>query len=85
MEEQLLELQKSWENTIVSHAKVAAAMALHTLGRLLMFKKGDKVLPKSMNLHLLYPYRKLAPKQEGPFPILEVMGPVTYKLILPKK
>ena len=32
-----------------------------------------------------YPYRKLAPKWEGPFPISEVMGPVTYKLSLPKK
>ena len=50
-----------------------------------MFKKGDKVLLESMNLHLPYPYRKLAPKQEGPFPISEVIGPVIYKLSLPKK
>lgn len=60
-------------------------MALHTSGKLPMFKKGNKVLLESMNLHLPYPYRKLAPKQEGPFPISEVMGPVMYKLSLPKK
>ena len=65
--------------------QAAAAMALHTLGRLPTFRKGNKVLLKSTNLHFPYPYRKLAPKWEGPFPISEVMGPVAYKLSLPKK
>ena len=37
------------------------------------------------NLKIGYPSRKLAPKREGPFQIIEVMGPVTYRLKLPNQ
>ena len=36
------------------------------------------------NLKLGYKHRKLKPKREGPFVITEVLGPLTYKLKLPK-
>ena len=65
--------------------QVAIAMARHTAGEQTTFQKGDKVLLEAMNLKLPYLYRKLAPKWEGPFTIAEIMGPVTYKLSLPKK
>ena len=84
-EERLSELQKNWENTIVSHERAAAAMAMHKAGKPVTFQKGDKVLLESTNLKLSYPYRKLAPKWEGPFTIEEALGPVTFKLKLPKK
>ena len=84
-EDQLQELQKNQENTIISHERAAAAMAMHKGGKPVTFQKGDKVLLEAMNLKLSYPYQKLAPKQEGPFPITEVLGPVTFKLKLPKK
>jgi hypothetical protein len=34
-------------------------------------------------LKIGYPFRKFAPKREGPFEITEVLGPVTYCLKLP--
>ena len=56
----------------------------HPVGKI-PFKLGDKVLLEGTNLKLPYPYRKLAPKREGPFEIIEVMGPVTFKLKLPRQ
>ena len=46
------------------------------------FKKGDKVWLDSWNLKTVY-HKKMKPKWEGPFPITEVLGPVTYWLQLP--
>ena len=84
-EERLTELRHDRENTIASHAQAAMAMARYSAAAPVNFKKGDKVLLESTNLKLPYPYRKLAPKWEGPFTITEVLGPVTFKLGLPKK
>ena len=36
----------------------------------------------SRNLKTIY-HKKMKPKREGPFPITEVLGPVTYRLQLP--
>ena len=60
-------------------------MARHASRKQTTFQKEDKVFLESMNLKLPYLYQKLAPKWEEPFTIAEVMGPVTYKLSLPKK
>ena len=49
------------------------------------FQKGDKVWLESKNLKLQYESQKLAPKQEGPFKIQEVLGPLTYHLELLKQ
>ena len=49
------------------------------------FKVNDKVWLESKNLKIPYESRKLSPKQEGPFLIKEVLGPVTYRLTLPKQ
>ena len=49
------------------------------------FKVNDKVWLESRNLKIPYQNRKLAPKREGPFPITEVLGPVTYRLTLPRQ
>jgi hypothetical protein len=46
------------------------------------FKKGDEVWLDSKNLKLPYPMRKLAPKREGPFPIIDVISPLSYWLKL---
>ena len=71
------------------------AQAAHELARRQMlqritskfkpFQKGDKVWLESKNLKLRYESRKLAPKREGPFKIQEVLGPLTYRLELPKQ
>ena len=49
------------------------------------FKVNDQVWLESRNLKIPYQSRKLAPKREGPFKINEVLGPVTYRLTLPKQ
>ena len=46
------------------------------------FKKGQKVWLDSQNLKTSY-HKKIGLKQEGPFEIEEVLGPVTYQLKLP--
>ena len=84
-DERLQELHRCRENSIAAHAQAAAIMLRrHPVGKI-PFKLGDKVLLEGTNLKLPYPYRKLAPKREGPFEIIEVMGPVTFKLKLPKQ
>src|ERR1700733_14656723 len=45
------------------------------------FKKGDKVWLDTRNMKTSY-HKKMAPKREGPFEIEEVLGPLTYHLIL---
>ena len=47
------------------------------------FQKGEKVWLDSRNLKTLY-HKKMAPKQEGPFEIVDVLGPLTYRLKLPE-
>ena len=48
------------------------------------FKKGAKVWLESKYLKLRHESKKLAPKREGPFPIIEVLNPLNYRLLLPK-
>ena len=49
------------------------------------YEVGDKVTLDGKNLKTTRPKAKLANKRHGPFEVLEVLGPVTYKLKLPKK
>ncbi len=48
-----------------------------------MFSHGQKVWLKAKNLALPYGSVKLAPRHHSPFPITQVISPVTYKLTLP--
>jgi len=48
------------------------------------FVKGQKVWLEGTNLKLGY-NKKITMKREGPFVIMEVIGPVNYKLKLPLK
>ena len=84
---------KNWLNSL--HHAHDKAQAAHKLARQQMlqkitskfkpFQKGDKVWLESKNLKLWYESQKLAPKQEGPFKIQEVLGSLTYQLELPKQ
>ena len=60
-------------------------MMERTMNRTKPFKVNDQVWLESKNLKIPYQLRKLAPKWEGPFKIKEVLGPVTYRLTLPKQ
>jgi len=44
------------------------------------FKIGDKVWLESKHLKLWYESKEIAPKQEGPFWIIEVLNPLNYCL-----
>ncbi|KAI5117190.1 hypothetical protein M0805_006080 [Coniferiporia weirii] len=58
-------------------------MARHSAHGFKPFKLGDKVWLEATNLHFPNRSRKLAPKQEGPFPIIQVLSPLNYQLKLP--
>ena len=46
------------------------------------FTLGKKVWLKAHNLKTMY-NKKIKSKREGPFPIKEVLSPITYRLALP--
>jgi hypothetical protein len=50
----------------------------------LILKKGDKVYLLRRNINMKRPNDKLDHKKLGPFKIVEVVGPVNYRLELPK-
>ena len=73
------------------HAKAALALAAEHMKWYydqkhseLLFKVRDHVWleTKDLNMHILF--KKLAPKQVSPYEIVEQLGPVTFKLKLPK-
>ncbi len=47
------------------------------------YKEGDLVWLEGRHLRTNQPVIKLAPKRHGPFPIVQVMSPVNYRLKLP--
>ena len=47
------------------------------------YHKGDLVWLEGCNLHTNQPTAKLAARRHGPFPVEQVLSPVTYKLSLP--
>jgi len=47
------------------------------------FVSGDLVWLDAQNLKIKTPSRKLSPKRYGPYPILEQLSPVTYRIKLP--
>ena len=49
------------------------------------FQKGDLVWLEGRNLKTDQPTSKLAAKRHGPFPVAQVLSPVTYQLILPEQ
>ena len=47
------------------------------------WKVRDKVWLEATHLRLHYPSRKLTPKRHGPFKVIQILSPLTYKLRLP--
>ena len=47
------------------------------------YHKGNLVWLEGRNLHTNQPMAKLAARRHGPFPVEQVLSPVTYKLSLP--
>uniref|UniRef100_A0A0W0G731 Reverse transcriptase-rnase h-integrase n=1 Tax=Moniliophthora roreri TaxID=221103 RepID=A0A0W0G731_MONRR len=83
VEERLQELKRVREETTSLLELARQQMIRREKRKLDMFEEGQKVWLEAKNLATGYPSRKLAPKREGLFKILKVLGPVTYKLDLP--
>ena len=49
------------------------------------FRQGDLVWLEGRNLKIDQPTSKLAAKRYGPFPVAQVLSPVTYRLTLPEQ
>ena len=78
------DLMKSREEALVAH-ELAQTRMIEQRRRttFIPFKKGDKVWLDTRNVKTNY-HKKIAPKREGPFEIVKVLGPVTYQLKLPE-
>jgi len=75
-------LIKNREEALAAHELARTRMADRRKSNFIPFIKGDKVWLDSRNMKTQY-NKKMKPKQEGPFIIAEVLGPVTYRLQLP--
>ena len=75
-------LIRNREEALAAHELARTRMIERRKTTFVLFRKGYKVWLDSRNLKTIY-HKKMAPKQEGPFEITEVIGPVTYRLKLP--
>ena len=85
VEEWILSKQKAHEEAQASLELAQSAMAGRIRRNFTPFKLGQKVWLESKNIETNYPYRKLAPKREGPFAIKKIYGPLVYQLALPQR
>jgi hypothetical protein len=76
-------LVTSREEALAAHELARSRMAERIKSNFVPFKKGQIIWLDSRHLKTNY-HKKMAPKQEGPFKIEEVLGPVTYQLKLGK-
>jgi hypothetical protein len=83
IEDRMKTLQRNREEALAAHELARSRIANRKQSTFTPFKEGQKVWLDARNLKTLY-HKKMAPKHEGPFEIIEVLGPVTYRLKLPK-
>ena len=84
LEDRLRELRDIRQEALAAHEMARVRMAERITRSFVPFKKGDKVWLEAKNLKVGGAYRKLKVMREGPFEIEEVMGPLTYRLKLPR-
>ena len=77
MEDKMKTLLWNREEALAAHELARNRMAERQKSTFVSFKKGDKVWLDSRNLKTIY-HKKMKPKREGSFEIIEVLGPVTY-------
>ena len=80
LETSLRELEDSRKEVLAAHKKAQRIMKEQISSKFHLWKSGDKVWLEGRNLKLHYPSKKFAPRREGPFEIIQVISPVTYKL-----
>ena len=83
LEDQLALLKQAQDEALAAHMKTQQLMKEWVTTKFTPWKIGNRVWLEGKNLHLYYPTKKLAPKQEGPFEISQVISPTAYHLQLP--
>ena len=84
-EERIKNLQKMREEALACHNIAMQRMAERMHGtKFIPWKIGNKVWLSAAHLLIKLPSWKLAPKRYGPFEVVEVLSPITFKLRLPK-
>jgi transposase InsO family protein len=83
-EDRLRRLKQWREDALIAHRYAQEKMKNRIKATYQPFKEGQKVWLEGRNLKLDY-NKKITTKREGPFKILNALGPVTYRLQLPDK
>jgi hypothetical protein len=83
IEEKMKQMINNREEALAAHELARTRIANRKQSKFIPFKKNQKVWLDTRNLKMSH-HKKIAPKQEGPFEIDEVLGPVTYQLKLPE-
>jgi hypothetical protein len=83
-QERMEQLQYWRNDVLLAHEYARQRMKEKIKSNFTPFKKGDKVWLEGINLKSGY-NKKITTKREGPFTIIEVLGPITYRLKLPDK
>lgn len=84
VEHRLKELKDIRKEALAAHEMARIRMAERVTRHFVPFNKGDKVWLEAKNIRVGGDYRKLRALREGPFEIMEVLGPLTYRLKLPR-
>jgi hypothetical protein len=71
------------EEALAANELARTRIANQKQSKFIPFEKNQKVWLDMRNLKMSH-HKKIAPKQEGPFKIDKVLGPVTYQLKLPE-
>ena len=83
IEKRMETLKKNREEELAAHELARTRMIERRRSSFIPFKLGDRVWLDTRNLKANH-HKKIGPKREGPFEIIKVIGPVTYRLRLPK-
>ena len=75
VEEWILAKQKANEEAQAALELAQTRMAGRFRHSFTPFREGQSVWLETRNLEIGYPFKKLAPKREGPFEIKKVLGP----------
>ena len=70
------------KEALAAYEKAQRTMKEQISSKFCPWKSGDKIWLEERNLKLHYPSKKLAPRREGPFEIVQVISLVAYKLQL---
>ena len=83
LEKRLSHLDKAHQEALAAHELSCRLMSNRITQKFSPWKTGDRIWLEATHLRINYPSRKLAPKRLGPFEILQVLSPLTYRLKLP--